>query len=158
MVEAPGDRKQIIFAELDPAQGRGKELQRFDTDPSGIYQWAVSPEGTRIALMNPPEAKVHILHLDGKPAEEIAVKHLNLGDAFDWSADGKGIFIDTSTAKGLALTYLDLRGNTRTVWEQKGNPNGSGGQSIWGIPSRDGRHLAINGWAENSNVWMIEGF
>jgi hypothetical protein len=131
MAEAPDDRKQIIFAALDPVKGRGSELQRFDTDPSGVYEWALSPDGTRIALMNPPEAKVHVLHLDGKPAEEIVVKNLNLGDAFDWSADSKGIFIDNSTAQGLALTYLDLYGNTHTVWEQKGNPNGRGGQSIW---------------------------
>lgn len=158
IAEAPADRKQIFFTELDPMKGRGKELLRFNTDPSGVYEWAISPDGTRIGLMNPPEAKVHILHLDGKPAEEIVVKNLNLGDAFDWAADNKGFFIDNSTAEGLALTYLDLHGNTHTVWEQKGNPNGSGGESIWGIPSRDGRHLAINGWAENSNVWMIEGF
>ena len=63
-----------------------------------------------------------------------------------------------TTAEGLALTYLDMQGYTHTVWEQKGNPNGIKGQSIWGIPSRDGRHLAINGWAQNSNAWMIEGF
>ncbi len=158
IAEAPADRKQILFTELNPMKGRGKELLRFNTDPSGVYEWAISPDGTRIALMTPPEAKIHILHLDGKPAEEIVVKNLNLGDAFDWAADNKGFFIDNSTAEGLALTYIDLHGNTHTVWEQKGNPNASGGESIWGIPSRDGRHLAINGWAENSNVWMIEGF
>ena len=158
MAEAPESRKEIIFTELDPIKGRGKELLRFDTDPSGVYEWALSPNGTRIAVMNPPEGVVHVLHLDGKPAEDIVVKKLNLGDAFDWAADGKGIFIDNSTPEGLALTYLDLQGNTHTVWEQKGNASASGGQSIWGIPSRDGRHLAINGWTENSNVWIIEGF
>ena len=148
----------MFFTELDPVKGRGKQLQRFNTDPSGSYEWAVSPDGTRIAVMNPPEAKIHILHLDGKPVEEIMVRNLNLGDALDWAPDSKGIFIDNSTAEGLALTYLDMQGYTHTVWEQKGNPNGIKGQSIWGIPSRDGRHLAINGWAQNSNAWMIEGF
>jgi serine/threonine protein kinase len=158
IAEAPSDRRQMFFTELDPVKGRGKQLQRFNTDPSGSYEWAVSPDGTRIAVMNPPEAKIHILHLDGKPVEEIMVRNLNLGDALDWAPDSKGIFIDNSTAEGLALTYLDMQGYTHTVWEQKGNPNGIKGQSIWGIPSRDGRHLAINGWAQNSNAWMIEGF
>ena len=159
MAEAPADRKQIIFTELDEVKGRGKELLRFNTDPSGFYEWGVSPDGTCIAVMNPPEGKIHILHLDGKPpAEEIMVRNLNLGDAFDWAADSRGFLIDNSTAEGLALTYLDLRGNAHTIWEQKGNASARGGQSIWGIPSRDGRHLAINGWTENSNVWILEGF
>jgi len=158
MAEGPDNRKQLVLTEIDPLKGRGKELQRFDTDPLGVYQWALSPDGTRIAVMNPREGVVHILRLDGKSTESIVVKKLNLGDAFDWAADSKGIFVDNATPEGLALTYLDLRGNTHTVWEQKGNVNATQGQSIWGIPSRDGRHLAINGWAENSNVWIIEGF
>jgi hypothetical protein len=158
IAERPYDRKQLIFTELDPLKGRGKELLRFDTDPTGIYQWALSPDGTRIAVMNPPEGKVHMLHLEGRPTEEIVVKNLNLGDALDWASDGKGLFIDNSTPRGMALTYLDLRGNTHPIWEQRGIVDPRGGSSIWGIASRDGRHLAIHGWTQNSNVWMLEGF
>jgi serine/threonine protein kinase/Tol biopolymer transport system component len=158
IAEIHQDRKQLIFTELDPLKGRGKELFRFDTDPSGIYQWALSPDGTRIAVMNPPEGRVHMLHLDGRPTDEIAVKNLVLGDAFDWAADGKGLFIDNSTPRGMALSYLDLHGNTHPIWEQPGVVGPSGRASIWGIPSRDGRHLAINGWTHSSNVWMLEGF
>jgi hypothetical protein len=29
---------------------------------------------------------------------------------------------------------------------------------MWGIPSPDGRYLAIEGYVTNSNVWMVEGF
>ena len=158
IAELPYDRKQLIFTELDPLKGRGKELLRFDTDPTGIYQWALSPDGTRIAVMNPPEGKVHVLHLEGRPTEEIVVKNLNLGDALDWATDGKGLFIDNSTPQGMALTYLDLRGNTHPIWEQRGIVGPRGGSSIWGIASRDGRHLAIHGRTQNSNVWMLEGF
>jgi hypothetical protein len=46
-----------------------------------------------------------------------------------------------------------LRGNARVLWQYKG----SGGQ-IWGVPSPDGRYLAILGTVTNSNVWMLEGF
>ena len=99
-----------------------------------------------------------MLHLEGRPTEEIVVKNLNLGDALDWATDGKGLFIDNSTPQGMALTYLDLRGNTHPIWEQRGIVGPRGGSSIWGIASRDGRHLAIHGWTQNSNVWMLEGF
>jgi len=158
IAEIPYDHKQLIFTELDPLKGRGRELLRFNTDPSGAYQWALSPDGTRVAIMNPPEGKVRLLHLDGRPTEEIVVKNLNLGDAIDWAADGKGLFIDNSTPQGMALTYLDLHGNTHPIWEQRGLVSPRGGSAIWGIASRDGRHLAINGWTQNSNVWLLEDF
>ena len=159
IMERPADGKQLIFTELDPLKGRGKELLRFGATSSS-YEWAVSPDGTRIAVMNSLEGKVqvHILHLDGRPEDEIVAKNLTPGDAFDWAADGKGFFVDNSTAHGTALTYLDLHGNTHQIWEQQGLINPSGGLSTWGIASRDGRHIAINGWTQNSNVWLLENF
>jgi hypothetical protein len=57
--------------------------------------------------------------------------------------------------------YVDLRGNARLVREQNGgiNPTMSAGFfGRWGVPSPDGRHLAMLGWTRNSNVWMMEGF
>ena len=29
---------------------------------------------------------------------------------------------------------------------------------IWGVPSPDGRYVAIGALVTNSNVWMLEGF
>jgi hypothetical protein len=39
------------------------------------------------------------------------------------------------------------------LWQTKG-----GGGETWGVPSPDGRYLAIHGTVLNSNAWMIEGF
>jgi eukaryotic-like serine/threonine-protein kinase len=158
IAEESPDRKQIIFTAFDPLKGRGKELTRYDAAPAGQYGWALSPDGTRIAVLNPPEQVIHLLHLDGRAPEEIAVKNLNLGDALDWAADGKGLFIDNTTPQGMALTYLDLRGNTHQIWEQRGMRGARGILATWGIASPDGRHLAINGWSRSSNVWMLENF
>ena len=155
--ESPG-RKQIIFTAFDPLKGRGKELTRYDAAPAADYGWALSPDGTRIAMLNPPEERIHILHLDGRAPEEIAVKNLNLGDALDWAADGKGLFIDNTTPQGMALTYLDLHGNTHQIWEQRGIRGARGILATWGIASPDGRHLAINGWSLSNNVWMLDNF
>jgi len=46
-----------------------------------------------------------------------------------------------------------LQGSAKVVWQYKA----AGGQ-IWGVPSPDGRYLAILGEVTNSNVWMLEGF
>jgi sugar lactone lactonase YvrE len=152
------DRKQIVFTSFDPLKGRGSELLRHDIDPAGRYSWALSPDGTRIALLNPPEGRVYILHLDGRVSEQITVDNLKLGDALHWSADGKGLFIDSATLQGTALSYLDMHGKTHQIWEVRGNLFARSNQAPWAIASPDGRHLAINGFILSSNVWMLENF
>jgi serine/threonine protein kinase/Tol biopolymer transport system component len=156
--ETTADDKQLIFTGFDPVKGRGAELTRYDTQPGAVYGWSLSPDGTRIAVMTPSEGRVHILHLDGRPSEEIVPKNIKLGDALDWSADGKGLFIDSPTAKGTALTYLDLHGNTHVIWEETSTIGVRGIETPWGIPSRDGLRVAINGIVANTNVWLLENF
>jgi hypothetical protein len=47
---------------------------------------------------------------------------------------------------------MDLRGNTQFLWQDPG------GVELWGVPSPDGRHIAIRGWNVESNVWLMENF
>jgi serine/threonine protein kinase/Tol biopolymer transport system component len=158
LTEPSADHKQLVFTALDVMKGRGQELLRYDIDPNGGYCWGVSPDGTRIAIMSPPENKVHILHLDGHPQEEIAIKNVQVGTALDWAADNKGLFIDHTTSRGTTLSYLDLHGNMHTIWEQPGTPENGDITAVWAIPARDGRHVAINASLQNSNVWILENF
>src|SRR5271166_5893887 len=44
------EQGQLVFYELDPVQGRGKELARTRLGPSMRVDWRVSPEGSRIAV------------------------------------------------------------------------------------------------------------
>ncbi|HXY50063.1 MAG TPA: protein kinase [Terriglobales bacterium] len=156
--EYSSDRKQLIFTAFDAIKGRGRELLRFDVDPTGRHSWDVSHDGTRIAVLNPPEGRIHILHLDGRSPEQITVKNLMLGDALVWSANDGGFYVDPTTAQGTAVTYLDLNGTPRQIWEVRGSRNAQANQAAWAIPSPDGRHLAINGSLLSSNVWMLENF
>jgi serine/threonine protein kinase/Tol biopolymer transport system component len=158
LAEPSADHKQLVFTALDVMKGRGQELLRYDVDPNGGYTWGVSPDGTRIAIMYPPENKLHIFYLDGHPQEQIAIKDVQVGTALDWAADNKGLFVDHATSSGTALSYLDLHGNTHTIWVQPGTLENGGLLAVWAIPARDGRHLAINASLQNSNVWMLENF
>jgi len=158
LAEGTPDHKQLIFTAFDPVKGRGAELLRIDTDPGATYSWALSPDGTQLAVLNPDEGRIRILHLDGRPKEEIAPKNFTFGEALEWAADGKGLFVDNPTAKGTALSYLDLRGNTHVVWEETTSIGARGIETPWGIPSRDGKHLAINGIFASSNVSLLENF
>ena len=70
----------------------------------------------------------------------------------DWLPDGKGFYVGSSSPRGATLLYIDLKGRATTVWEQKG------GFQTWAVPSPDGRHLAIESYTVDSNVWMLENF
>jgi hypothetical protein len=76
------------------------------------------------------------------------------------------LFVSTSIPQGAALLQVDLNGNANVIWEQRGSIapltdffESLGGRSVpWGVPSPDGRHLAIYGWSLSANIWMIENF
>jgi len=70
----------------------------------------------------------------------------------DWAPDGKGFYVSSSSPRGATLLHVDLKGNVNALWEQKGS------WQTWGVPSPDGRHLAILGLTVDSNVWMTENF
>jgi hypothetical protein len=47
---------------------------------------------------------------------------------------------------------VDLKGKAYALWQQKS------GTFTWGVPSPDGRYLAVFGAEFNGNMWMIENF
>lgn len=147
------DSRAVIFdSHRDPVKGRGRELTRFEVDdPKDLYGFDVSPDATRIAVLNFQTGSVHILSLKGQATQEFAVKNWNNG--LDWAADGRGVFVSTSTERGSALLHVDLRGNAHVLWEQEGEFVGS-----YGIPSPDGRHLLMLRSSISSNIWMLENF
>jgi len=100
------------------------------------------------------EGPIHILPLDGGARLDLNVKGWKaFGQYADWSADGKGLFVSSPTDAGDALLYVDLKGNASKVWE-----HGPMKCATRGVPSPDGRYLALLGRNSTRNVWMIEGF
>jgi len=152
IAERTSDRKQIVFTELDSVKGRGRELAKSNTDPTKEYHWDLSPDGTRIALLKHRDGTVHILSLTGAAQMEITSKGWNTLSSVVWTADGKGLFVSSFTARGADMLHMGLQGNTRLLWEHPG------GVDVYGVPSPDGRHLAMRGWNVEGNMWMMENF
>jgi hypothetical protein len=50
------------------------------------------------------------------------------------------------------LLHVDLAANAEPLWQQ------AWPGEIWGLPSPDGRHVAINGLSVEANVRMIDDF
>jgi hypothetical protein len=82
----------------------------------------------------------------------VTVKGWNLLNNVNWWADGKGLYVASLNKRGSVLLSVDLQGNARVLWDQ------AGGAGTYGLPSPDGRHLAMLGWTVNSNIWMLENF
>jgi Tol biopolymer transport system component len=154
IAERTPDRKQLVFTAFDPVKGRGRELARCSIDPNAGYSWDLSPDGALVALHNRSEQqRIQILSLSGRASQQITVKGWSLGEyGLDWTADGKGLFISSPIPGGVALLHLDLQGGAHLLWEQKG------GVVTWGVPSPDGRHIAMPGNTQDSNIWMIQNF
>jgi hypothetical protein len=107
------------------------------------------------AISKSGEAEIHIrlLSFSGGSDREITVKGWPNLRSLDWSPDGKGFYCGTVSPQSRTLLYVDLKGNTSVLWQYKGASS-----RIWGVPSPDGRYLAIMGNVTSSNVWMLEGF
>ena len=158
VLETAQDEKQLTLTAFDPLKGRGKVLRTLEKDPSAEYLFMprLSPDGSTFALPRTGEAGIHIhlLSLSGGADGEIAVKGWpHPASGLEWAPDGKGLYCGSSSPQGSTLLYVDLKGNTRPLWENKGF-----GGPVSGIPSPDGRYLAIGGSVVNSNLWMLEGF
>jgi len=152
IAERSADRKQLVFTAFDPVNGRGRELAKSNTDATIDYHWDLSPDGTRIALLKHREGRVQILSLNGRAPQNITAKGWNTLSSVVWTADGKGLFVSSYSQRGADMLHLDLKGNVRFLWEHPG------GIEIYGVPSPDGRHLAMRGWNVESNVWLMENF
>jgi Tol biopolymer transport system component len=145
-----------VITAFDPLKGRGKVLRTIQNDPSHQYAGrGVSPDGSTLAISREGEPEIHIrlLSLSGGSDREITVKGWPNITGLDWSPDGKGFYCGSASPQGSTLLYIELKGNARELWQYK-----AVGGEIWGIPSPDGRYLAIRGDVINSNVWMVEGF
>jgi Tol biopolymer transport system component len=152
IAERSRDRKRLVFADFDPVKGRGHDLAELNTEPAADYQWDLSPDGTRIAVLKSRDSRIQILSLSNRAGQEITVKRWNFLTSAVWAADGKGLFVSSRNAQGPVLLSVDLQGNARVLWEHAGNAE------TYGVPSPDGRHLALQRWIVDGNMWMMENF
>jgi len=151
MAERPS-ADTLNFSSFDPLKGQGPEITRLNVRPDTKCYWDLSPDGTRFAVLESLPGEIHILSLTGEAVREIKVQGLESTNFVDWAADGKALLVSRPTRRGFELLYLDLKGNSHVLWQQKGSLGTSA------LPSPDGRHLAIQGWSMNSNLWVLENF
>ncbi len=156
--ESP-DRKQVIFSAFDPSQDhRTRELTRISLKPPVIvYGWDLSPDGSHLAWTqwDWQGGRIQILPLAGGEVREVNVGGWDSLRRLFWAADGRGLFVSTDTNAGYTLLYVDLEGRSQVLWQQRFPTAWVEGR---GIPSPDGRSLAMVAPSTDNNVWLLENF
>jgi Tol biopolymer transport system component len=156
LVEGSLDYKRILLTAFDPLKGRGKLLRVIEEDPRVSPGEGMSPDGSTFAIAKGGAGvRIRLLSLVGGADREITVKNWQNVTSLDWSADGKGFYCGSSSSQGATLLYVDLQGNAQVLWQSR---EVAGGGFAGGIPSPDGRYLAIRGMVRNVNAWMLEDF
>ena len=159
VAEQSDDKNQMIISSFDPVKGRGHELARFKIDPnidvSHYIQGGISPDGTRLFALEGQKGPIEIRSLRGGASRIIQPKNVDNLLVANWAADGNGFFLTDRTKNGSEVIHMDLRGNTKLLWNSstKSYVGGCGG-----VSSPDGRHLAIYDLQQSANMWMMENF
>ncbi len=156
-IEENRDHSQLLFSALDPLKGKGRLLRTVAKDARSGYAWALSPDGTVLALASgdQPEISIRLLSLTGAADREIAVHDWpNIG-SMEWAADGKGLYCGSLTPQSGTLIYVSLQGKAEIVSQSS---ELGGGSFIGAVPSPDGRYLAMTGAIHSSNAWVLQDF
>jgi serine/threonine protein kinase/Tol biopolymer transport system component len=153
LAERSEDRKEVIVTSFDPERGRGREVARIVLDPN-VNDWsmALSPDGKRLAVIRRSGAPLQILSSKGRVLQEIKIPEWSNSGPIAWSTNGTAVFVPVLDPEGAKLLNVSLRGDVHTLRVNRG------GNYTAGVPSPDGRHLAIESTADNRNIWMMENF
>ena len=137
---------------FDPATGK---VQPFSTvPPSELFNWSISPDGLRLALVyNETKSKITFLNLSDNSKRDVELKGLHT-QGMDWASDSKRIYVTSQTADGSpTVLVVEPSGNYRVVLV------GEKAVQYWcAIQSPDGRRWALQVVSGENNVWMVENF
>ena len=170
------DRRELILTAFDPIAGKGKELLRIPVEGLDIasghlplldydYIWNLSPDGSEVEYAKQvpmwaslPDIRkgwnadqVHFIPLGGGETQTVEIKGHFLSGV-DWAPDSKSVFVGSREMNGTSLLHVDLKGRVQPIWQ---DPRVG---DIWGVPSPDGRHIAVMATSSNANVWVIDNF
>jgi len=153
LAERTDDRTQFVFTAFDPISGRGAELARIDIHSEAKkLHWDLSPDGSRLAFTKTPDDPIEILSLLTNSTHTLPVRGWGNLDSLDWTAKGDGFFIYSGVHGGMVLLHVDLRGNAVVLQRNLGDA------AAFARPSPDGRHLAIQDYRIQGNIWTLENF
>jgi hypothetical protein len=92
------------------------------------------------------------MSLRGEPRRELQVKDSPSLLNSSWAADGRALFVSASISGGYSLLRVGLDGKVQPLIANHSH------DALLGLPTPDGRKLAIMAGSYNQNVWTMENF
>jgi Tol biopolymer transport system component len=120
------DGERVLLAAAEPGQGPRLYVQSVhggppaslgtDTVNAGFGSMAISPDGSRVAVMGVDDRMVlyavpggEKLPVPGAEPDEVPIQ---------WSADGRSLYVVRFSSLPGAVVHIDLRTGARTPWRQ----------------------------------------
>ena len=136
----------VVFSSFDPVQGNPKQLLTLPLPPA---VWALSPDGTRIAMVDQSN-HIRIVHIADGATSILTVKKASSLWSLCWQPDGKSLVV-TDIAPMVTMIRVDLSGRTDILLE---------------IPayirqlrvSPDGRWISFTRLVHEGNAAILEDF
>jgi len=150
IAERSANGRQLVFTTIDPSNGRGRELIRIDVEPAADHRWALSPDGRRIAVLDARRSRVRVVSPSGEPIHDIELGGDHELGYVSFRSDSLGVIVPAVNAKDARLLSLDFQGKTQVLWQQ------AGAVDLSGLPSRDGRHVAVWVRSRAASLWLAE--
>jgi Tol biopolymer transport system component len=151
------DRKELVFWAFDPVKGEKQQLTRVNLQqPVLQYDWALSPNGSRLALaeFDPREGRIKIIPTTSGGTQDLRVKNWPGLFHIWWSSDNKSLIVGSISNSGSTLLDVTLEGRAYVLRKQTLLST----FNTWGVPSYDGRHLALTEYTTQTDVWALENF
>jgi eukaryotic-like serine/threonine-protein kinase len=150
--------KKLTFFNLNPVTGRGEEIASIAGYQSPEPRWDLSPDGSRIVIVDPTEEKgeIRILNVADRKTTVQLVRDWKWQflSQIAWAADGKSWFALAQSSSSYALMSIDANGNPKVL---QAIPAGVAWvPSI--VPSPDGRSLAFTKRMFIDDVMLLENF
>jgi len=154
IAERTEDHRQVVITTFDLSKGRGGELTRISVDPeTDTGPIKLSPDGKRLAVIRNTAASLQILSLKGELLREVKIPTWDHDTGpITWAADSRSLYVPAAAPSGALLLHISLAGAVHVLRKNEGGPYTSG------IPSPDGRHIAIGTSVKTENVWTMENF
>jgi len=157
------DSEYSRFFAFDPLSGTDTELLAARSKKEvGMNIWSLSPDGKYLVTsksQNPYDGPVlRLLSLfDGGVRDLPVATGVKLIMGIDWAADGRSIWVGGYMGRGSwgtrsGIINMDLNGHVTELIK------GYSPVILGGVPSPDGRHLALRANTQSSNIWLLENF
>jgi dipeptidyl aminopeptidase/acylaminoacyl peptidase len=152
LIRSNKEHNCLTFRAFDPLSGTGAVIASYPIEPPGPVAYALSGDGTSVAITHAANPQIDVLSLDTGAVEHLRVSSPHDWNSITWAPGDQGFFVPARSRSGIALLEMDLSGNSHILWDQRGATR------TWGIPSPNGRLLAILNWTVDSNMWTVQGF